>query len=41
MYTLQVNAQGNRIVCKGSVVRNTYRIIFAGSYAACQNYQSI
>jgi len=35
MYTAQVNSFGNIIVCKGSVVRNSYRIIFTGSYADC------
>ena len=35
MYTAQINAHGNVIVCKGSVVRNSYRIIFTGSYADC------
>jgi hypothetical protein len=35
MYTAQINAHGNVIVCKGSVVRNSYRIIFTGTYADC------
>jgi len=35
MYTAQINAHGNVIVCKGDVVRNSYRIIFTGSYAEC------
>jgi len=30
MYSLQVNDHGNRIVCKGTDVRNSYRIIFTG-----------
>jgi len=35
MYTAQVNAFGNIIVCKGCDVRNSYRIIFTGSYQEC------
>jgi len=35
MYTAQANAHGNIIVCKGSVVRNSYRIVFTGTYAEC------
>lgn len=37
-YSLQINSHGNRIVCKGTEVRNSYRIVFVGSYAACQQY---
>ena len=39
MYTLQINSLGNRIVCKGSECRDTYRIVFTGTYAECQQYQ--
>jgi len=35
MYTAQINSFGNIIVCKGSVVRNSYHIVFTGSYADC------
>jgi len=35
MYTAQINAHGNVIVCKGDTVRNSYRIIFTGTYAHC------
>ena len=35
MYTAQVNAFGNVIICKGSDVRNSYRIVYTGSYAEC------
>ena len=35
MYTAQKNAHGNVIVCKGDAVRNSYRIIFIGTYADC------
>ena len=32
MYTAQINAHGNIIVCKGDVVRNSYKIIATGTY---------
>ena len=35
IYTLQTNKFGNLIVCGDEVARNTYRIIFTGSYAEC------
>jgi len=35
MYTAQANRFGNIIVCKGDVVRNSYRIVFTGTYAEC------
>jgi hypothetical protein len=35
MYTAQANRHGNIIVCKGDVVRNSYRIVFTGTYAEC------
>ena len=35
MYTAQMNRHGNIIVCKGSVVRNSYKIIFTGTYNEC------
>jgi hypothetical protein len=35
MYTAQVNAHGNVIICKGEVERNSYRIVFRGSYQDC------
>ncbi len=35
MYTAQINAHGNVIVCKGSDVRKSYRIIHTGTYAEC------
>lgn len=35
MYTAQINAFGNVIVCKGDIVRSSYRIIFTGSYQDC------
>ena len=35
MYTAQRNSNGNVIVCKGKDERNSYKIIFTGSYAEC------
>lgn len=35
MYTAQMNKFGNVIVCKGDAVRNSYRIVFKGTYAEC------
>jgi hypothetical protein len=34
MYTLQSDSHGNLIVCKGDTVRNGYRILANGTYAA-------
>ena len=39
MYTAQINAFGNVIVCKGDAVRNSYRIIFIGTYAECLQFK--
>jgi len=39
MYTAQINSFGNVIVCKGSDVRNSYKIIFSGTYAECMQYK--
>jgi len=39
MYTAQINAFGNVIVCKGDAVRNSYKIIFTGSYAECLQFK--
>ena len=35
MYTAQRDSHGNVIVCKDSIPRNGYRIIFSGSYLEC------
>ena len=35
MYTAQINSFGNVIVCKGDVARNSYKIMFYGSYQDC------
>ena len=32
IYTAQVNAHGNVIVCKGNDVRNSYKVIGTGTY---------
>lgn len=32
IYTAQVNVHGNIIVCRGTEVRNSYKIIGTGSY---------
>lgn len=39
MYTAQRNSNGNIIVCKGNDVRNSYRIVFTGSYSECLAYK--
>lgn len=35
MYTTQRNSNGNIIVCKGDRARNSYTIIYTGSYDDC------
>ena len=39
MYTAQQNAYGNVIICKGDDVRNSYTIVFRGSYQDCILYK--
>ena len=39
MYTAQVNNFGNVIVCKGETVRNSYRIVFTGTYNDCLQFK--
>jgi hypothetical protein len=34
-YTLQLDRNGNTIVCRGADVRNGYRIVAEGTYAEC------
>lgn len=36
IYTTQRNAHGNMIVCRGEVARNSYSIIYTGTYDDCQ-----
>ena len=40
MYTAQINSFGNVIVCKGSEVRNSYRIALTGTYAECLSFKA-
>lgn len=35
MYTAQMDGNGNVIVCKGSEVRRSYKVVFTGSYLEC------
>ena len=39
MYTAQSNTFGNIIVCKGDVVRYSYRIVFTGTYQECLEFK--
>jgi len=39
MYTAQQNRHGNVIVCKGNDVRNSYVIVFDGTYDECLEYK--
>ena len=41
MYTLQIDRNNNRIVCKVSVARNGYRVVFTGRYDECLKYKMI
>lgn len=41
MYTAQVNAHGNVIVCRGADPRNSYRIVFTGTYADCLRFKAL
>jgi len=40
IYTAQINAHGNVIVCKGDTVRNSYRIVFRGTYQECLRFKA-
>lgn len=35
IYTAQINRFGNVIVCGDAIARNTYQIIFTGTYQEC------
>ena len=39
-YSAQINAHGNVIVCGDTVRRNSYRIVFTGTYQACLNFKT-
>jgi hypothetical protein len=41
MYTAQKNAHGNIIVCKGADTRNSYRIVFTGTYDECLRFKAL
>lgn len=41
MYTAQKNSHGNIIVCKGADIRNSYRIVFTGTYADCLRFKTL
>ena len=32
IYSAQINNHGNVIVCKGTIIRNSYKLIATGSY---------
>lgn len=34
-YTAQVNSFGNVIICGDTIARNSYQIIFTGTYNEC------
>ena len=38
MYSAQVNAHGNVIVCGDTVPRNSYRVVFTGTYKECLKF---
>lgn len=40
MYTAQINAHGNVIVCKGDTQRTSYRIVLTGTYAECLQFKA-
>jgi len=40
-YSAQINAHGNVIVCGDTTPRNSYRIIFTGSYKECLAYKAM
>ena len=39
VYTAQVNAHGNVIVCGDEIPRNSYRILDTGTYNYCLKYK--
>lgn len=40
IYSAQINSHGNIIVCGDTVPRNSYQIVFTGSYQACLDYKA-
>jgi hypothetical protein len=41
VYTAQVNRFGNVIVCGDSIARNSYDIIFTGTYQECLSFKGV
>jgi len=41
MYSAQINVHLNIIVCKGTDIRNSYRIIYTGSYDECLRVKAL
>ena len=37
-YTVQVDARGTAIVCRGARVRSSFHIVKRGSYAECKQH---
>jgi hypothetical protein len=35
VYSAQINAHGNVIVCGDTIARNSYRIVLTGTYSQC------
>ena len=40
VYTAQENDHGNIIVCGDAIPRNSYSIVFRGTYNECLNYKA-
>jgi len=40
VYSAQVNAHGNIIVCGDTIARNSYRVVFTGTYNECLRYKA-
>lgn len=41
MYTAQIDAHGNCIVCKGNEQRRGYRIAYSGTYNECLMFKAL
>ena len=41
MYTAQIDAHGNVIVCKGEEQRRGYRIAYSGTYNECLMFKAL
>ena len=40
VYSAQINAHGNIIVCGNTITRNSYTIVYTGSYQDCLDYKA-